>query len=45
VLHKDSFTTIDAPGSTATNVTGINARGDIVGNYVAGGVTHGFIAK
>jgi len=25
-----------------TSPTGINARGDIVGQYVAGGVRHGF---
>src|SRR5215472_9095185 len=38
-----TFTTIDPPGSTFTFPFGINPQGDIVGNYVAGGVTHGFL--
>ena len=38
------FTPIDFPGATATRAFGINARGDVVGTYVAGGVTHGFRA-
>ena len=38
------FVTIDFPKAVATNSTGINARGDIVGNYRdASGVTHGFL--
>ena len=37
---------IDFPGATATRVFGINARGDMVGNYVDSfGRTHGFIAQ
>ena len=39
-----TFTTIDPPGSTAATATGINPEGDIVGFYVASGVTHGFLA-
>jgi probable HAF family extracellular repeat protein len=31
------------PDATATNPQGINARGDIVGSYTKGGVTHGFV--
>ena len=39
-----TFTTIDPPGSTATLALDINARGDIVGNYLtADGKTHGFL--
>jgi hypothetical protein len=36
-----------APGQTAaqTTIKGINARGDIVGLYVAGGRQHGFLRK
>ena len=38
------FTTIDVPGSTFTIAYGINASGEIVGQYRdAGGVTHGFL--
>src|SRR5262245_52392147 len=38
-----AFTTIDPPGSTFTFPFGINPQGDIVGNYVTGGVIHGFL--
>ena len=39
------FGRIDFPGATATRVFGINAGGDMVGNYVdISGRTHGFIA-
>jgi uncharacterized membrane protein len=39
-----TFAAIDFPGSSATTAAGINARGDIVGNYQnAGGNTHGFL--
>lgn len=38
-----TFTTIDYPGATATQPWGMNTRGDIVGYYVSGGVTHGFL--
>lgn len=38
-----SFTTVNFPGSTSTQVTGINAAGDLSGFYVDGvGDTHGF---
>jgi probable HAF family extracellular repeat protein len=38
------YYTFDAlPDATATNVQGINARGDIVGSYTRLGVTHGFL--
>jgi len=38
-----SFTTIEVPGATSTTAWGINPRGDIVGSYVLGGVSHGFL--
>ena len=34
---------IDVTGASITNAQGINARGDVVGFYVQGGVTHGFL--
>ncbi len=37
------FTTIDYPGAAATQPWGINTRADIVGFYVSGGATHGFL--
>jgi probable HAF family extracellular repeat protein len=44
VAAQGTFTTIDVPGATGTNVTGINPRGDIVGQYTdADGVEHGFL--
>ncbi len=37
------FVAIDYPGASATNASGFNSRGDVVGNYVdAAGKTHGF---
>ena len=39
------FTTIEYPGASATQASGINARGDIVGAYVLNGVTHGFVLR
>lgn len=39
------FSTIDVPGASSTAPQGINASGDIVGSYVAGGVTRGFLLK
>jgi uncharacterized membrane protein len=41
--HEFSFTTIHFPGAASTVAEGINARGDIVGIYAAGGVTRGFL--
>ena len=38
------FTTIDVSGATITRALGINSGGDVVGAYVAGGITHGYIA-
>ena len=44
VLCNGVYTTIDVPGSTATAVFSINAKGEIVGSYDdADGVTHGFV--
>ena len=38
------YRTFDAfPDATATSAQGINARGDIVGSYTRGGVTHGYL--
>jgi uncharacterized membrane protein len=40
------FSRIDYPGASATNPGGINARGDIVGNFHdAYRVTHGFLLR
>jgi probable HAF family extracellular repeat protein len=43
--HQDfHYYTFDAvPDATATTAWGINSRGDIVGSYTKGGVTHGFL--
>jgi hypothetical protein len=44
VTAQGTFTTIDVPGATRTNPTGINPRGDIVGAYTDDdGVGHGFL--
>ena len=44
LLSKGVFTMTDVPGATLTNNRGINARGDISGNYIdASGNTHGFL--
>ena len=40
---RAAFTTIDVPGASSTLAVGINSRGDIVGQYSAGGTTHGFL--
>jgi probable HAF family extracellular repeat protein len=37
------FTPIDYPQATATRAFGINARGQIVGNFTSGGHDHGFL--
>ena len=44
VLRDEGYIPIDFPGATATRAFGINARGDVVGSYVAAGKTHGFLA-
>ena len=33
----------DVPGASATRPRSINPQGDIVGRYVAEGITHGFL--
>lgn len=38
-----SFTAFDYPGASRTLPTAINKGGDVVGTYVAAGVTHGFL--
>ena len=44
LLNGGSFTTLDVPGATATAAFGINAAGQIVGQYAdAGGRFHGFL--
>jgi uncharacterized membrane protein len=40
-----SYTTIDFPGSTATNADAINPRGDIVGHTLVSGKRHGYLRK
>jgi probable HAF family extracellular repeat protein len=41
-----TYSKIDFPGAAATTAAGINARGDIVGNYVdSAGVTHGLLLR
>jgi hypothetical protein len=42
---KGTFTVTDVPGALRTRNRGINARGDISGNYDdSSGNTHGFVA-
>lgn len=38
-----TITTIDVPGVSFTSGQWINPRGDIVGQYISGGVSHGFL--
>jgi probable HAF family extracellular repeat protein len=46
VLADDpTFDTIDDPAADSTQPWGINARGDVVGVDVRGGVTHGFLRR
>jgi hypothetical protein len=40
---EGTFTAIDVPGASLTMAFGINARGDIVARYCAGGATHSFL--
>ncbi len=45
LLRGTTFITIDVPGATSTEASGINPRGQIVGNYTdAAGTLHGFVA-
>jgi hypothetical protein len=39
------FATLEVPTVTATRAFGFNSSGDVVGSYVVGGVTHGFIGR
>ena len=44
VAHAATWTTIEPPGSTATEVFGINSGGDLVGTYSdSAGSQHGFL--
>jgi uncharacterized membrane protein len=43
--HNGGLLTFDYPGASRTVANAINARGDIVGNYVTGVVTHGFLLR
>jgi hypothetical protein len=45
LYRRDKFTSVDLPGATATEVMGINDRGDIVGVYQLPGPLsfHGFL--
>src|ERR671913_1294758 len=40
-----SYVSLEYPGATVTTLFGINGRGDIVGTYVASGVSHGFLLR
>jgi probable HAF family extracellular repeat protein len=44
-LDEVNYITIHYPTSAVTRAFGINAGGDIVGNYVLGGVTYAFLAR
>jgi len=43
-LTGGRFTTLHVPGSSITTAFGINARGDVVGSFVSGGVSRAYIA-
>src|SRR5262249_54197081 len=43
VLTGTTFTPFDAPGSSSTTVTDINAAGTIAGTYEVNGINHGFV--
>ena len=43
VAAPPGFATIDVPGASNTQAFGINVHGDIVGSYLALGVTHGYL--
>jgi hypothetical protein len=44
VRTGDQYLSVNFPGAAATRVFGINPRGDIVGTYIAGNRTFGFVA-
>jgi hypothetical protein len=43
--QEREYSTIAPPGARSSTAFGINARGDIVGNYVLGGVIRAFLAR
>jgi hypothetical protein len=43
--QEREYTTIAPSGARSSTAFGINPRGDIVGNYVQGGVTRAFLAR
>jgi hypothetical protein len=43
--HGYDYQVILVPGSTATRVDGMNARGDFVGRYLAGGRWYGYLFR
>jgi hypothetical protein len=43
VYSQYSYQTFNVPDSPWTDIDGINDRGNIVGSYIAQGVTHGFV--
>lgn len=45
IRTETGIITVDFPDALATRVFGINARGDVVGTYVAGGKLFGFLAR
>lgn len=46
VRSGEDHVPLDVPAATATRAFGINARGDVVGSYVAAdGTTHAFLAR
>ena len=45
IRTETGIITVDFPGAAATRVFGINARGDVVGTYILGGRTSGFLAR
>src|SRR5262245_66005019 len=42
-LFAVGFLSVDVPGATSTESWGINDSGQVVGNYTAGGITHGYV--
>ncbi len=45
VMRNGTVTTIDFPGADATEVHGLNDRGDVVGVYYLNGVSRGFVGR
>jgi len=42
-LFAVEILSVDVPGSTFTDINGVNDFGQVVGSYVAGGISHGFV--